>query len=75
MSYHWVEGARRRPRVGSPVRVRLGGAWVPARVIEDRGPIGVEGRRIVRVRARLGAETEVDFELPLEHLRVPAHAA
>jgi hypothetical protein len=53
----------------------MGTGWVRATVIEDRGPIGVDGGRIVRVRARLGAETDVDFEVPVENLRVPAHAA
>ncbi|UCH26927.1 MAG: hypothetical protein JSV66_04610, partial [Trueperaceae bacterium] len=56
-------------RVGQRVSFRLGTSDVEATVIEDRGPIGINGRRLVRVR--LDADfygEEHDFEMPVEEL-------
>ncbi|HUO10149.1 MAG TPA: hypothetical protein VM008_17720 [Phycisphaerae bacterium] len=36
-------------RIGKRVKVRLGGTTWRARIIEDRGPIGLNGRQLVRV--------------------------
>lgn len=57
------------PKVGSIVGVRMCGRVVPARVIEDRGNLGVRGRRILRleVEDRFGGEPD-RFELPAERL-------
>ncbi len=46
--------------------VRFGAGKLPAMVIEDRGPLGVEGRRIYRVRVIL--EEPYDFEAPAEDI-------
>ncbi len=36
-----------------------------ATVIEDRGPLGVEGRRLLRVRMEVeGADEPLEFEVP-----------
>ncbi|MHB1539061.1 MAG: hypothetical protein ACYCUM_11325 [Solirubrobacteraceae bacterium] len=61
--------------VGSIVGVRMGATIKRARVIEDRGNIGVGGRRIVRVE--LEPDPEVSggepfrFERPVERLLDP----
>ncbi len=57
-------------RVGQRVSFRLGTSDVVATVIEDRGPIGINGRRLVRVK--LDPEfygEEHDFEMPVEELQ------
>lgn len=49
---------------------------VEATVVEDRGPIGVGGRRLVRVRVALDAASDpLDFEVPAEDLRPLSPAA
>ena len=56
-------------RVGDKVKVRFGNGRSPARIIEDRGPIGVKGRRLVRVQL-LKSKNDLDlaFEVPAEEL-------
>jgi hypothetical protein len=57
-------------KVGRKVLVRMGRTKRRAEVVEDRGPIGVGGRRIVRVRyvsSRTG-EPQQTFEVPLDHV-------
>jgi hypothetical protein len=49
--------------VGSKVRLRFGGRQVVGTVVEDRGPIGVGGRRLVRVRLEVDGQ-QIEFELP-----------
>jgi hypothetical protein len=60
---------RAAPKVGSIVGVRMGAEVSRARVIEDRGNLGVGGRRLVRVEMdpEFGGEP-VRFELPAEWL-------
>jgi hypothetical protein len=57
------------PKVGSIVGVRMGAKIVPARVIEDRGNLGVGGRRILRleIESEFGGEPW-RFERPAEWL-------
>lgn len=57
------------PKVGSIVGVRRGVEIVPARVIEDRGNLGVRGRRILRleIESQFGGEP-YRFERPAEWL-------
>ena len=59
-------------KVGSRVRFRLGNHDVVAEVVEDRGTIGVGGRRIVTVRLVAGSPAEPGFserfEMPVENL-------
>ena len=62
------------PKVGSIVGVRTaGGEVIPARVIEDRGNLGVNGRRIVRLEVDVTYSDPVRFERPVEWL-LPAPA-
>lgn len=56
-------------RVGDKVRVTVGSRTVMAEIIEDRGRIGVRGKRLFRVRMNTALETEV----PADEL-TPAHA-
>ena len=63
--------AKRPPKfhVGDRVKVRFGDGLARARIVEDRGNIGVGGRRIVRIKLAM-EEPEVDmsFEVPAEEL-------
>ena len=62
------------PKVGSIVGVRTaGGKVIRARVIEDRGNLGVNGRRIVRLEVDVTYSDPVRFERPVE-LLLPAPA-
>ncbi|MCP4663316.1 MAG: hypothetical protein GY856_48610 [bacterium] len=57
-------------QVGDRVTFRMVATDVVGTVIEDRGPIGVRGRRILRLR--LDPKYEVfghEFEMPAEELR------
>jgi len=61
------------PKVGSRVMVTFGGKEVAAIVIEDRGPLGVGGRRLLRVRLDFGDEGEpIEFELPAADVQIAA---
>lgn len=53
-------------RVGDLVRIRLAGTIYTARVVEDRGRIGVGGRRLLRIELLDGEEGEEArrFEVP-----------
>jgi hypothetical protein len=57
------------PKVGSIVGVRMGTQVIPARVIEDRGNLGVRGRRILRleIESQFGGEPD-RFERAAERL-------
>jgi hypothetical protein len=61
---------RQRPiKVGDRVEVLFGAQRVPAVVIEDRGAIGVGGRRLVRVRVEVDdLGNVVEFDYPAEEL-------
>jgi hypothetical protein len=50
--------------VGDNVRFRLAGRSIVGRLLEDRGPIGVGGRRLYLIRYDLGEETPYEIELP-----------
>jgi len=54
-----------RLKVGSRVRLMLGGREVVAVVVEDRGPLGVGGKRLLRVRLDPAPEEiePVEFEV------------
>jgi hypothetical protein len=59
--------------VGALVKMRFGTTDVVATVLEDRGPLGVGGRRIVRVQFFLeAAEEPIDTEVPAEKLTLVA---
>ncbi len=57
------------PPVGALVRMHYGASEVMATVLEDRGPLGVGGRQLVRVKFFLEAtEDAVETEVPVEDL-------
>lgn len=53
-----------RFRVGDRVKFREGWPGVIAEVVEDRGPLGIGGERLYRVRFRLVERNEVEPEHP-----------
>lgn len=55
-------------RVGDRVRIRHGFRGVIGEVVEDRGSIGVLGRRLYAVKMRLDEWNEHTTELPEESL-------
>ena len=64
-----------RFRVGDRVKVRFGAAPAAARIIEDRGPIGVKGRRLVRVQLIMPRkDPDLSFEVPVDDLIANGHA-
>lgn len=73
----WPPAARRSPtvrgstvKVGDRVYVPFGTGWAPATVIEDRGNLGVGGRRLLRVQQIVPADEEMEpYEVPEEHVR------
>ena len=65
--------ATRLPRVGDRVTVRFGTSDAEGVVVEDRGPIGVNGRRLLRIEITLDPFTEpMAIEVPAEEARVIA---
>jgi hypothetical protein len=63
-----VKARRARYRVGDLVGFLFGVQRAVAQVIEDRGPLGVNGRRVYRIRHLSGMDDPTDFELPEESL-------
>ena len=61
--------------VGQPVRIKHGFRGMIGEVVEDRGPIGVHGRRLYAVRVRLDPWNEHTTELPEESLEAVAASA
>ena len=55
-------------RVGQSVRLKHGFRGMIGEVVEDRGPIGVQGRRLYAVKLRLDPWNELTSELPEESL-------
>jgi hypothetical protein len=58
--------------VGDRILVRFVDRNLSAVVVEDRGNIGVGGRQLIRIRARLDQtdpESEVTYEVPAEEVR------
>jgi hypothetical protein len=58
-----------RYRVGDWVTFFFGPQKVKARVIEDRGPLGVGGRRIYRVSLAFDSAEPMEFEMPEDDLK------
>lgn len=58
--------------VGTVVKFMFGVSEVEATVIEDRGPVGVRGRRILRVRLEIEASDPLEFEVPEDDVHVAA---
>ena len=55
-------------KVGQRVIVRFGDRTVRAVLIEDRGTIGIGGRRLWRVRTASASEPPREFEMPADEL-------
>ena len=57
-------------RIGQRVRFERGGGWTEAIVMEDRGPLGIGGRKLYRVRGLPDDPHEsFEIELPAVELR------
>lgn len=60
-------------RVGARVSLRFGRSSVRGTIIEDRGPLGVGGRRLWRVRLEMSDVAEpIEIEVPESDLSVAA---
>ena len=56
-------------QVGQEVVLHVGSQEIPAVVVEDRGPLGIDGEQIVRVRVPSSEGEEPDeFEIPASAL-------
>ena len=54
---------------GECATIRFGANDVPVEIVEDRGPVGISGRRLVRVRIiESEGEVESTFEVPADEL-------
>jgi hypothetical protein len=62
-------------RVGDQVRILHGFRGMTGEVVEDRGPIGVHGRRLYAVKIRLDPWNEYSSELPEESLEAADNSA
>ncbi len=66
--------ATRKPKtahVGDKVTFRIGAQRLSGKVIEDRGAIGVAGRRLLRIR--IGSAPDVrEVELPADEVALSA---
>ena len=71
MAHAGKKGSRAgRVRVGDRAMLQFGFQDVPIEVLEDRGPLGVGGRQIVRIKLiRDPMDGEVEFEVPAEELK------
>jgi hypothetical protein len=68
-----VKAKSRVPAVGSKVKFVFGLAEVTGIVIEDRGNLGVGGRRLLRVRFQIeGAGEPFETEIPADNVKVAA---
>lgn len=62
-------GTRKRLRVGDRVSFQFGDRRVFGVVVEDRGPLGAHGTRLLAVRSKLGGLEASIIELPVDELR------
>ena len=68
--------AARRFRVGDRVRFEFGVERVTGTIVEDRGPIGVNGRRLYAIQFKMDRRGEpMRVELPAEYFRLRSPAA
>ena len=64
-----------RFKAGDRVRFKLGAHRVMGTVVEDRGPIGHDGRQLVRVEVELDPSYLREFEIPAVLLTPVKNAA
>ena len=63
------------PPVGARVRMRFGVADVGATVTEHRGPLGVDGKEMLRVIFQFeGANEPIETEVPVDEVSVAGSA-
>jgi hypothetical protein len=60
----------KRIRVGDKVRIHMGVRTIVGQVTEDRGPIGIGGRRLYRVDYELDKGNWYLTELPADEIEV-----
>jgi len=61
----------RRIEVGDRVKVNMSGNYLYGRIKEDRGPLGVGGRRLYGILLDAAEDEVVPYiELPVEHFEV-----
>jgi hypothetical protein len=60
--------SQRTIRVGDKVRFQLAGRTVRGKVREDRGPIGVGGRRLYLITYEMGKGNTYSIELPRDEI-------
>lgn len=58
-----------RFKVGDRIRFAMGVRRASGVIVEDRGLIGVGGRRLYSIRMRVVASDDLVFELPEDDLR------
>ncbi|MEI9937293.1 MAG: hypothetical protein WDO69_08700 [Pseudomonadota bacterium] len=59
--------------MGARVSFQLGGRDVIGTIIEDRGPLAVGGRRLLRIRLELsGVADPIEVEVPESELSIAA---
>src|SRR5690348_4561344 len=68
MSESRMKKSTPRFRAGDWVSFRYGLRQVTARIVEDRGPLGVRGRRLYRLRPMSAPPETGDFEMPEDEL-------
>lgn len=56
------------PKVGDRVAIRFARGSTPARIVEDIGPFGVDGRRLFRVQL---LEIDREFTVPVDDIVAP----
>ena len=65
-------GQRKSLAIGQRGIVRFGNSTMQVEVIEDRGPIGFRGARLVRVRViQPASEADTTFEIPADAVHTP----
>jgi len=62
-------------QVGDRVTFNLGDKQITGTIVEDRGRIGVKGRRLFAVRAKLDRVADSVIEIPAEELKRRRSAA
>lgn len=61
-----TSSSNRPVRIGDRIVISYGTGERVVEVIEDRGPIGVGGRQLIRVKA---PDSEHEFEVPVANIR------
>lgn len=69
MSTHKKQQPDSRFQVGSQVSFLFGRSRLKGVIVEDRGAIGVGGRRLFRIEAPLDSEAPLVTEMPADDLQ------